>query len=186
MKKTIILLLAIFATSQISAQFVKEQAIDVAVGYGISAPYDDVDVEGTGFYLQGEYVFTLAKWLDLRPYAGLILTKTKEENLPNVPDYKSNANAFLIGGKVRVTAPIPWVAPYLESGFGASIGSFETFTAFTNLEESGFVFHIPVSVGLKIGPRQNFDFAFTYYYHPSAEQVAGGIAVGVSFPLKNN
>ncbi len=184
MRKTITLLLAIFAVSQTSAQFIKEKSLDVSIGYGISVPYDDVDVEGSGFYLQGEYVLTLAKWLDLRPYAGLILAKTKNDN--NLPNYRSDANAFLIGGKLRFTAPIPWVAPYLESGIGASIGSFETFTVFTNITKSGFVFHIPVSVGLKLGPKQNFDFAFTYYFHPSVEQIAGGIALGVSFPLHKN
>lgn len=186
MKKTLAIVLFVFASSQVvKAQFIKEKAIDVSIGYGLSAPYDDVDVTGSGFYLQGEYVLTAAKWFDIRPYAGLVMAKTKTggERQGN-PEYKSNTNAFLIGGKIRVTAPIPWVAPYIESGVGASIGSFETFTPFTNLEEKGVVLHIPVSLGLELGPKHNVSVGFTYYFHPSVEQFAGAAAFGITIPLR--
>ncbi len=183
MKKTCTIILIILASTQVKAQLIKEKSIDISIGYGLSAPYDDVDITGSGFYLQGEYVLTIAKWIDIRPYAGLILTKA-EDNEQNSPEYKSTANAFLIGGKVRITAPIPWVAPYLESGIGASIGSFETFTPFTNIKDSGLIFHIPVSIGLELGPKRNFDIAFTYYFHNSVEQFAGAAAFGISIPLK--
>jgi len=185
MKKEALMIIAlIFAYTQSSAQFIKEKSIDVSVGYGLSAPYDDVDITGSGFYLQGEYVMTIAKWIDIRPYVGLILTKD-EDGKENIPGYKSTANAFLIGGKVRITAPIPWVAPYLESGIGASIGSFETLTPFTDIVDSGLIFHIPVSIGLEIESKRNFDIAFTYYFHNSVEQFAGAVALGVSIPLNN-
>ena len=51
------------------------------VGLGITAPSENIDVFGQGFYLQGEYVYEISKWVDLRPYAGLILTKTVEPDL---------------------------------------------------------------------------------------------------------
>ncbi len=187
MKKPIAIILTILATIQVKAQLIKEKSIDVSIGYGLSAPYDDVDITGSGFYLQGEYVLTLAKWIDIRPYVGLIFTKTNtDDNEQNEPAYKSTANAFLIGGKTRVTAPIPWVAPYLEVGVGASIGSFETFTQFTNLDDSGLILHFPFSIGFELGPKHNFDIAFTYYFHNSVEQFAGAAAFGISFPLDDN
>jgi len=182
MKKIITIVLTIIASIQVNAQLIKEKSIDVSIGYGLSTPYDDVDIAGSGFYLQGEYVMTLAKWIDMRPYAGLILTKA-DDNEQNSPEYKSTANAFLIGGKVRITAPIPWIAPYLESGIGASIGSFETFTQFTDIEDRGIFIHIPVSIGLELGPKRNFDIAFTYYFHNRVEQFAGAAAFGISIPL---
>ena len=77
-RKIIVSILFIFASIQVKAQFIKESAIDVSIGYGLSAPFDDVDITGSGFYLQSEYVLTLAKWIDIRPYAGLILTKADE------------------------------------------------------------------------------------------------------------
>ena len=187
MKKTIAIILIILVSSQVKAQLIKEKSIDASIGYGLSAPYDDVDIIGTGFYAQGEYVLTLAKWIDIRPYAGLILTKANDDdNEQDEPEYKSTANAFLIGGKTRIRGPIPWVAPYLEIGIGASIGSFETFTPFTNIDDSGLFLHIPFSLGLELGPKHNFDIAFTYYFHNSLEQFSGAAAFGFSFPLDDN
>ena len=175
----------VFLSTQLSAQSNKDQFISASIGYGLSVPYDDVDIDGDGFYIQGEYVKNLTNWISLRPYAGLILTKSDENsNEQNQQEFKVTSNAFLIGGKARVRIPIPWVAPYLESGVGLSFGSFETFTPFTNLENSGVLFHIPLSLGLEIGKRHNFDLGFTYYFHPSVEQFSGAFAFGVSFPLK--
>lgn len=184
MKKTYILILAILACTQVKAQLIKEKSIDLSIGRGISTPYDDIEIYGYGFYLQGEYVLTIASWIDIRPYAGLILTKSTE-NKRDPSEYKSNANAFLIGGKTRIKAPIPWVAPYFEIGIGASIGKFETITPWTHIEESGVLMHMPISIGLEIGPKHNFDVAFTYYFHESAQQFAGALAVGFSIPLNN-
>lgn len=166
------------------AQTAKGQYIRASVGYGISAPYDDVDTDGSGFYAQGEYLFNLSTWFSLRPYAGVIFTKTRKDDSPQQePDYKVTSNAFLIGGKARVTAPIPWVAPYVEGGIGTSLGSFETYTAYTDIKKNGLLWHIPFSLGLQLGPKHNFDIGFTYYFHPSAEQFAGAVAFGLSFPV---
>ncbi|MGB5377413.1 hypothetical protein [Muriicola sp.] len=50
MKIKVPLLLFLLIFSQLgSAQFVKERSVDIAIGYGLSAPYDNVDVVGTGF-----------------------------------------------------------------------------------------------------------------------------------------
>ncbi|MEM6718014.1 MAG: outer membrane beta-barrel protein [Bacteroidota bacterium] len=166
------------------AQTTKKQAIKAAVGFGYSIPYDDVDVSGEGFFAQGEYVYEFYNWLDVRPYAGVIFATSKEEdNEPREAGFRSDANAFFLGGKARVTAPIPWVAPYLEIGIGVSFGKLETITDTTNIEESGVSYHIPFSVGLELGPKRNFDVSFTYLFHPSAEQFVGAAAIGFTFPL---
>jgi hypothetical protein len=158
--------------------------INVSVGYGISAATDETSIDGSGFYAQGEYVFALTKWIGIRPYAGVIFTSaTEKDSQPNQPEYKVTSNAFLFGGKVRVAAPIPWVAPYIELGIGAIIGSLETFTPKTNSKDNGLSMHIPFSIGLVLGPKHNFDVAFTYYIHPSADQFSGAAAIGFSFPL---
>src|SRR5690606_10868170 len=173
MKKTLILFLAIFAFTQVQAQFIKERAIDVSIGLGLSAPYEG-DFYGTGFYAQGEYVLSPATWVDFRPYAGFIFTKMSKDDAEIVQaGYRSTANAVLLGGKTRITAPIPWVAPYIEVGIGASIGSFETFTPNTQIDDSGIFAHIPFSLGLELGPNHNVNLEFTYYFHPSLKQYAG-------------
>ncbi|HSJ68506.1 MAG TPA: hypothetical protein VK921_12555 [Anditalea sp.] len=186
MKKILVLLVTMLAVTQVKAQFIKERSIDVSIGLGLSAPYDEYDITGTGFYAQGEYVLSLNKWVDIRPYAGLILTKmSKDDSEQMVAGYKSTANAFLFGGKTRITAPIPWVAPYFEIGVGGSIGTFETFTPYTSIDESGLFLHIPFTIGLELGPRHNVNLEFTYYFHNSLEQFAGAAAFGLSFPLGN-
>lgn len=184
MRKTIILILIVLATVQAKAQLIKEKTVDISIGYGLSTPYYDIDVVGSGFYLLGEYVLDLSKWIDIRSYAGLILTKSNGKDLNENPTiYKVNSNAFLIGGKARVAIPIPWVAPYFEVGVGASIGSFETFTPFADINKSGLILHIPFSLGLELGRKHNFDIGLLYYFQPSVEQFSGAVAFGVSIPL---
>ncbi|KKK61918.1 hypothetical protein LCGC14_3009540 [marine sediment metagenome] len=141
------------------ANFAKVQphqgkSIDVAIGYGISTPYENVDIYGSGFFAQGEYVLGLTRWFGLRPYAGFIITSA-DENDDYIADYKATSKAFLLGGKFRIAAPIPWVAPYLEAGVGASLGKFETYTPYVDIEKSGLLVHIPFTLGLALGPENN-------------------------------
>jgi hypothetical protein len=182
----IFLLFTIFFSCIINAQQKTGEYINASLGYGISAPYDEADISGSGFYAQGEYVFSMSKWFSVRPYAGIILTsENKSENQQNLVNYKVTSKAFLLGGKARICAPIPYIAPYLETGLGASIGSFETYTPSTNISKNGLGIHIPFSVGLALGKKHKIDIAFTYYYHPSVKQFSGATAFGLSFPLNN-
>ena len=183
-KKSALLLFTVLVVLGAKAQEKENEFITVAIGYGLTAPYDEEDVMGTGYYAQGEYVYEPTSWFGIRPYAGFILTKSDTGNRPqDEAFYKATSSAFLVGGKVRVTAPIPWVAPYVEVGIGASAGSFETITPYTSKKESGLLMHIPFAIGLEIGRKHNFDFGFTYYFHPSVAQFSGAVAFGASFPL---
>ncbi len=179
---TIIILTAIFSNIT-EAQTKKGRFVDVAIGYGISAPFDDVDILGSGFYAQGEYVYGLTTWFQVRPYAGFVLTSADKNEKYDQFGYKVTSNAFLLGAKTRISAPIPWVAPYFEIGIGASMGAFVTHTPFVNIEKKGILFHIPLSIGLALGRRHNYQIAFKYYYHPSVEQFSGAAALGFTFPL---
>lgn len=187
MKKTLILLIIVLTSNIAEAQFIKEKSINAQIGYGLSAPNNSVDeIVDDGFFAQGELVLKVASWVELRPYAGLILTSSNGKDLNDNPtDEKAETKAFLLGGKVRVHAPIPWVAPYAEIGIGTSIGKFETLTAFDNIDKSGIIYHIPFSIGLELGKNNNVDLGFTYYFQPSVEQYVGAFAVGITFPLNN-
>ena len=61
MKKTLTILFIFLASNQVHAQVIKEKAIDVSIGLGMSAPYDEFDVMGSGFYAQGKFVLGLNK-----------------------------------------------------------------------------------------------------------------------------
>ncbi|WP_264566039.1 outer membrane beta-barrel protein [Flavobacterium sp. N3904] len=178
-----ITLFTLILSNETKAQIGPGKFINVAVGLGVTAPYDATDVTGSGFYAQGEYVINISKWFGVRPYAGFIVTSPDNTDKPYQSEYKVTSQAFMFGGKVRLAAPIPYVAPYFEIGIGASVGSFETYTSLTDIKDSGILMHIPVTLGLALGRKHNFDLAFTYYYQPSVEQFSGAMALGYSFPL---
>ncbi|MBT8222580.1 MAG: hypothetical protein KJN96_05365 [Eudoraea sp.] len=187
MKNTLILLLIMLTANLAEAQFIKEQSINAQIGYGLSAANNSItEVVDDGFFAQGELVLKVASWVELRPYAGIIFTNANGRTLNGNPtDEKAVSKAFLLGGKTRVRAPIPWVAPYAEIGIGASIGKFETITAFDNIDKSGIIYHIPFALGLELGRKNNVDLGFAYYFQPSVEQYAGAFAIGITIPLKN-
>lgn len=185
MKKNIIVLLFIIASTTLHAQFIKETSINAQIGYGLSAPYDSEDnVVNDGFFAQDEIVLEVASWVAFRPYVGVVLTNSDGEDLDGNPTHeKATTKAVLVGGKARVSAPIPWVAPYVEIGLGTSIGRFETVTAFDTFDKSGLIYHIPFSLGLALGKNNTVDVGFTYFFHPTVQQYAGALAVGFTFPL---
>jgi hypothetical protein len=186
-KNTLTVVTATLISHLAEAQFIKERSINAQIGYGVSVPYNSVAaiVDG-GFFMQGELVLEAASWVELRPYAGLILTSSNGKDLYDDPtDEKAESKALLLGGKARVRAPIPWAAPYVEIGIGASIGKFTTFTVFDNIEKSGIIYHIPFSFGLELGRNNNVDVGIAYYFQPSVEQFVGAFAVGITFPLNN-
>jgi hypothetical protein len=168
----------------IYAQPQKGEFIHVSAGLGISSPlYEDQnEVAGTGFYAQGEYVWSPLSWFGVRPYVGVLIAsdELKEEGIPN---YKIKSNAALLGVKVRLAVPIPYAAPFIESGVGVSIGSFHTYTAETNLKKNGLLFHIPVTLGLALGRNHEYEFKFIYYFNESVEQFSGAAAIGFTIPI---
>ncbi|MBF4508492.1 hypothetical protein IRZ83_17585 [Flavobacterium sp. JLP] len=182
----LVLISTFFFSNSTNAQPRKGKFINITAGLGITASdyeEDNVELDGSGFYAQGEYVWGITKWFGLRPYAGVIFTSPAKNTNTDQPDYKISTKAFLLGGKARICAPIPWIAPFIETGFGASIGSFETYTPSTNIKKSGIVTHVPFSFGLALGPKHNIEAAFTYYYQSSVDQFCGAVAVGYSFPI---
>jgi hypothetical protein len=188
MKKILIILIIILISSPAKAQFIKNKSINGQVGYGISWPLDSYDdIVDVGFFLQCEPILTVASWLQLRPYAGFILTSSSGKDVNDNPtDEKGESKAFLIGGKARFRASSRWVAPFFELGFGSSIGKFETVTAYTNISKSGMICHIPFSFGLEMGRNHNIDLSFSYFLQPTVDQFAGAISVGISVPIKTN
>jgi len=168
------------------------QSIKASIGFASSSSIyienygnqDEIDVMGSGLYLQAEYIIGIKSWFGVRPYIGMISTKVdKNQPLLYQPQYKVTTQALLVGGKIRFCAPIPWIAPFIEGGIGASIGSFQTFTPSSNFNKKDILLHIPLSIGLAIGKKHNVELAISGYLHPAAEQSSGIFAAGLSFPI---
>ncbi|MBL0735522.1 hypothetical protein JI750_01390 [Flavobacterium sp. GN10] len=187
---TFVLFISYF-TNHLRAQ-TEGNFIKASIGFASSSSYyienygsqEEVDVMGDGLYLQGEYILGVKSWFSVRPYAGAIFTSVqKDQDLTNQPQYKVTTNAFLLGGKVRLCAPIPWVAPFIEGGIGTSIGKFETFTPNVNFNKSDALLHIPFSIGLAIGRKHSFELGISGYFHPAAKQSNAILGFGYTFPL---
>ncbi len=186
-----LILFTIIFITQTQAQTIGN-SIKASIGFAASSSYyiedygnqEEVDVMGGGLYLQGEYVIGLKTWFSIRPYAGAIFESVdKNQNIQNQPQYKVTTNAFIMGGKVRFCAPIPWVAPFIEGGIGTSIGKFETFTPNVNFNKSDALLHIPFSIGLAVGRHNSLEIGISGYFHPAAKQSTSIFAVGYAFPL---
>ncbi|MDO7170797.1 hypothetical protein [Mariniflexile sp. AS56] len=162
----------------------KGEFIQASIGLGMSGSYEDYNIIGSGFYVQAEYVMALSRWFGVRPYAGFISTSPSSTNTdPYLSEYAVTSKAFLLGGKARIAAPIPYVAPYLELGIGTSIGNFVTHTPSNFKEKKGIIVHIPFTMGLALGADNGVEIAFTYYFHPTVDQFSGAAALGLSFPI---
>ncbi len=169
------------------AQPNKGEFINASVGFGIVSPNDtETSVDGGGFYAQGEYVWCPRSWFGVIPYAGVVIASAEsEEKDANKEVYNLKANAALLGTKIRLAAPIPYVAPFMEVGVGVSVGSFYTYTKQDHYSKNGLLMHVPFSFGLALGRKHNFEFKYVYYYHESVRQTLGAAAFGISFPLDN-
>lgn len=170
------------AVAQTAGNFIK-----ASIGFGSSSSHYEEEnpeiIDGFGFYTQGEYIIGLTRWFSVRPYAGAIFTSTDEDKIKNPQGYKVETNAFLLGTKVRLCAPIPWVAPFIETGIGASIGSFETYTNYVNEKKNGVIAHIPIGFGLALGRKNNIEIGVSFYGNLSGQQSFGAFAAGYSFAL---
>jgi len=183
---SLILIFTLFFSNQANAQ-TEGRFIKASIGFGSStSDYEEENpevIDGFGFYTQGEYIIGLTRWFSVRPYAGAIFTSTDDDKVKNPQGYKVETNAFLLGTKVRLCAPIPWVAPFIETGIGASIGSFKTYTNYVNEKKSGVFAHIPIGLGLALGRKNNIEIGVSFYSNLSTKQSFGGFAAGYSFPL---
>ncbi len=190
MKKTFVFILVFMASYQLRAQTFMNRYISLSLSYGVTGGMDDfsnhseVTSIGKGFYIQGEYVLSFLRWFDFRVYAGFMNTETdqNDEVYENF-GYKTNSRAFLLGGKGRFTIPTTWIEPYCEIGLGASIGSFETINENYRINANGPIAHIPVSMGVVVGPQHNIDIGFLYYLHPEVKQFSGTMAFALKIPV---
>lgn len=84
MKNTLILI--ILTSNLVEAQFIKEKTISAQIGYGLSVPFNSIDeMFYDGFFMQAELVLKVASWVELRPFAGLILTSSNGRDLNDNP-----------------------------------------------------------------------------------------------------
>ncbi len=91
---------------------------------------------------------------------------------------------FFVGAKFRLMAPIPYVGPFIELGFGTSAGHISTRSGYqVNVTGDGIMYHVPFALGLALGGRHQFEIAFQYLFHPEQKEVCGAAALGFTLEL---
>lgn len=158
--------------------------LQINAGFGFSSYENKPKATSAGFYGEVDYVLRVTEWFYPKAYAGLLLTGAHESSCSGVtPCDVSNRIGF--GGlKGRFMAPFDYVRPYVEAGGGLSVGTITTHVADVYEDPSRHVFgHVALGAGLALGPHQEVDIGFSFLLHPSRDQSAGGITVGVRIPL---
>ncbi len=157
----------------------------VSLGVGLSDQYATHHGSGTGFYAEGEYALEVASWFMPRAYAGLLLTFPDRGSCDGsgAPCDVSTKIGFA-GGKIRLLAPIPYVAPFIELGLGLSVGVLTTRTPEEDDGSVNLAYNIPVTLGLALGKDHGVEVALAYLVHPAAKQVDGALALSLAFPLR--
>ena len=164
------------------------RALGLSAGFGFAFPErqgrQDVSGSGTGGYADAEYIFRPASWFSPRLYGGVVFAPPESNCGAGVVPCDVSARILFAGGKLRLMAPIPYVGPFIELGFGASVGRISTRSGQrVNVTGEGLMYHVPVALGLALGARHQFDVAFQYLFHPAQQEFCGAAAVGLAIGL---
>ena len=139
---------------------------------------------GSGGYGAVEYSLPKLDWL--RFYAGGLWASTDDSWCGPDPPCEFSAKLFFAGSKLRLSAPIPYVRPYLDVGVGVSVGSISTQNGrAVSASDRGLMLHIPLGLGFQIVTESvDLDIGVLPLIHPSADASAGALfAVGVGFDI---
>jgi hypothetical protein len=177
-------LLALSEPSELLAQF--SQQSQISAGIGASFPSSEHNVLGVGGSVVYERRLASPHWAGVRLYAGGFFSRTDRNRCPASVQPCSVSSQIAVGGaKLRLLAPIPYVAPYFEIGAGLSAGSIRTqvaaFGRFSaiDVDQSGVLFHLPVGLGIAFGRHHQHKLSVDYFVHPYRDHIAGTLSVGV-------
>jgi hypothetical protein len=158
--------------------------LTISLGLGMSgATQTGAHATADGFYGEGEYWIAPLSWLQLRSFAGVLLTSTDPHTCSNASSCDVSERILFGGGKIRLLAPIPYVAPYVETGLGLSFGSIRAVDVNVDQRMNGITYNIPFAFGLALGEYHTIDLGLGYLFHPAAWSLSGALAVGLTFRL---
>ena len=163
-----------------------EHAVQVTAGFGVhlSTALEE-GPSSYGFFGEGEYIYGLTSFLSARSYAGILITSTAESSCEAFDPCEMSSRLVFLGERVRIEAPIPYVSPFLELGFGLSLGSLVSrVSSYTDEDLGGATIHVPLTIGLALGRDRQVDVMLSYLFHPTEDSVSGAFAAGVTVPLR--
>lgn len=141
---------------------------------------------GSGYFAAAEYAYSRIEAITPRAYAGVLGASPDHDCDRGVAPCELAAHIFFFGGKLRLLAPLPYVAPFIEVGFGASAGTLHTrIGSAVDKTVTGITPHVPVAVGLGFGARHEWQVSFQYLLHGKADQVGAGFVLAYAFPVSD-
>lgn len=165
-----------------------EPSVDVSIGAALTSPHQRSKTLGAGPYAEAEYAVPLEEFVGLRAFGALLFTfpQTRDVEQCSVVDCDVTAQVLMVGGKGRLSAPVPWVSPFVEAGLGLSFGAVTTQTNVRNIEigPASATINIPVAVGVALGSMRETELTLTGIFHPEAKQYAVALTITVSVPVE--
>jgi hypothetical protein len=162
------------------------RALGLYLGPAFAFPSSDRIENGSGEGIFGgaEYAFWPDSWFSPRLYGGFSFTKPRSDCGAGVSPCEVASSFAFMGVKTRFLVPIPWVAPFVEVGLGASFGHFSTRVGtLVDREVGGALLDVPWSLGLALGSRRQCELSVQFLSHARAEQTTGGLAIGLRVPV---
>jgi hypothetical protein len=156
----------------------------VSAGLGQSSALQAPSGSGLGFYGAVEYLIKPTVWLFPEAYAGVLITSPDSSSCDGIGSpCDVSAKIGFVGGKLRLLAPIPYVAPFVEGGLGVSFGSLTTRTPEADNGTTSFTYNVPVAVGLALGEDHSFELGLSYLLHPAVGQADSAFTLSLAIPL---
>lgn len=193
MKRIQVLLLA----ATLSAAFPRAGAAQSSPGEihvfgGTSSAWATSNVEITDSALGGavraDYLLAGPRWATFLLYGGVVLHGSDADACSrSLLSCEISTKAGVLGGKLRLLAPIPYVSPYFEVGAGVSLGAVRSSygprrgvpgEGVRSERGSPASFHVPFSLGIAFGSTGRYHLALNYYQHPGLDHAAGSLAFG--------
>lgn len=166
----------------------KEPSVDLAIGGAMTGLVEGGSATSGGLYLSTSYSVPLEPFVGLRAYGGLLFTFPsggRDEEECGREECNVSVQGMLLGGKARVAAPIPWVAPFAEAGVGLTLGAVTTQTAVDDIRlgPAGATIHVPLAFGVALGTMRETELAVQAIFHPEAKQYTATLSIAVCVPV---
>ncbi|MBC7794518.1 MAG: hypothetical protein H7Z43_12510 [Clostridia bacterium] len=184
MVNTAVLLLALASAPDDTSRTGPDRELAINAGFGFSSYDDKPKATSAGFYGEVDYIQKAFEWLYPKAYVGLLLSGANRKSCNGTTPCDVANRIGFAGLKARLIAPFDYVKPYVEAGGGVSIGTITTRIGGLYENPNRHVFgHLAVALGLAIGKAHQVDVGFNFLIHPSRDQSAGGITLGVRIPF---
>lgn len=141
---------------------------------------------GAGYTLQADFIIAPYEWFNVRAYLGMIKVgrRANDEYCEQQGIHCHVTAHGAIGGLMaRLTVPIPWISPFIGAGLGSTFGRYSHRTPNDYTRRNGMFMHVPLTLGLALGPHSEVDLGATVLRHPGSRGDIVSVYLALTLPL---